>query len=128
METWLAFWFINVVPSFTVFGFSTFTRVAPLARWTRSLGIEKHGASKMKTWSVEYKDHRIDVKNGWLAGEQLIVDGELQDLRAGLAMRSRLYGQIKSGDGQGEQIKISLGGWWTVKCHIFIGDNHVFSG
>jgi hypothetical protein len=82
----------------------------------------------MKTWSVEYKGHKIEVVNGGRDGDQLIVDGEIQDRITGLTLQSRLFGRIRSGDGEGEQIKVSLGGWFSVKCHIFSNDNHLFSG
>lgn len=81
----------------------------------------------MKEWKADYKGHIIQVKNT-LASEQLIVDGELQDERIGFGIRSRLYGRLKSGQGAGEAIKVSLGGWFAIHCRIFIDDSLVFSG
>jgi hypothetical protein len=52
----------------------------------------------MKVWEVEYSDHRIRVENSWFGSEKLIVDDELQDERIDPGSRSRLYGQIKSGN------------------------------
>jgi len=80
----------------------------------------------MKQWHIKYKEHDIEVRNGWFTGEALFVDGELQDQRIGFAMRSRLYGRIKSGLGQGESIKVSLGGWFTIGCIVFIDDRETF--
>ena len=82
----------------------------------------------MKTWSVEYKGHKIEVQNGRRDGDQLVVDGEVQDRITGFTLQSRLFGRIRSGDGQGEQIKVSLGGWFAVKCHVFADDKHLHSG
>lgn len=82
----------------------------------------------MKTWSVEYKGHKIEVHNGGRHGDQLLVDGELQDRITGLTLQSRLVGRIRFGDGEGEQIRVSLGGMFAVKRHIFVDDKHLFTG
>jgi hypothetical protein len=50
----------------------------------------------MKTWSVEYKGHKIEVVNGGRDGDQLIVDGEIQDRITGLTLQSRLFGRIRA--------------------------------
>lgn len=78
-----------------------------------------------KKWEVEYKGHKIKVENSWFSGERLYVDEELQDEQVGLGFRSRLYGRIKYGECQDEIIKVSLGGWFTVNCRIFIDDKLV---
>ncbi|MDP6543381.1 MAG: hypothetical protein QGH60_05275 [Phycisphaerae bacterium] len=79
----------------------------------------------MKTWKLTHKGHPIEVTNS-LFRERLIVDGELQDERTGLGLRSRLSGKIKSGEGSGATIKVSLGGFWVVGCVVFINDTEVF--
>ena len=58
----------------------------------------------------------------------MIVDGETQDEQIGFAMRSRLWGKIRNADGTAECIKVSLGGWFGVRCRIFIDDKLVYSG
>ena len=68
----------------------------------------------MTTWNIKYKGHEIRVENGWFSGERLIVDGETQDEQKGFAIRSRLWGKIRSGDGVGEIVKVTLGG--CVSC------------
>jgi hypothetical protein len=65
------------------------------------------------------------VENTWFSGERLYVDGELQDEELGYGVRARLYGRIKTGDGAGELIKVSIGAWFTVDCRIFIDDKLV---
>ena len=79
----------------------------------------------MKTWHFQHKGHNIEITNG-LSGERLIVDGELQDERIGPGSRSRLYGKIRSGDGEGEKIKVSLGGWFSISCIALVDDKEVF--
>lgn len=79
----------------------------------------------MKTWRLTYKGHTIEVANA-LFRERLMVDGELQDEHNGLGFGTRLGGRIKSGDGAGEIIKVSLGGFWSVRCVVFIADTEVF--
>jgi hypothetical protein len=80
----------------------------------------------MKTWNIKYKGHAIRVENG-VSGERLIVDGELQDEQTGFAVRSRLWGRIRSGDGGGEVVKVSLGGWFGTDCRIFVDDKLIQS-
>ena len=58
----------------------------------------------------------------------MIVDGETQDEQIGFAMRSRLWGRIRSADGTVESIKVSLGGWFGISCRIFIEDKLVYPG
>jgi hypothetical protein len=79
----------------------------------------------MTTWRLTYKGHAIEVTNS-LFREKLMVDGELQDEHNGLSFGPRLGGRIKSGDGAGENIKVSLGGFWSVGCVVFIADTEVF--
>jgi len=80
----------------------------------------------MKVWQVQYKGHDVRVENS-LKGEKLIVDGKIQDAGLGMGFRSRLWGTIKSGDGAGETIKISLGGWLGIDCRIFIDDEPILA-
>lgn len=81
----------------------------------------------LSSWEVDYKGHKVKVENTWFGGERLYVDSELQDEQVGFDFRSRLYGRIKNGDGENESIKVSIGGWITVCCRIFINDTLVFS-
>lgn len=81
----------------------------------------------MKVWNTTYKGHPIRIENGWFSGERLIVDGETQDEQRGFAFRSQLTGRIRSGDGEGEPIRVSLGGWLAISCHIFIDDRLIHS-
>lgn len=79
----------------------------------------------MTSWKFSYEGSEIEVINGW-SGEQLLVNNVLQDEQAGMAPRSRLYGSIKSGDNQSKQIKVSIGGWLTIGCIVFIDNLEVF--
>lgn len=79
----------------------------------------------MKAWNIKYKGHDIRVENGWLSGERLIVDGETQDARRGFALRSQLTGRIRSGDGAGEPVRASLGGWFIIGCDVFVDDRAI---
>ena len=76
----------------------------------------------MKVWNTTHKGHHIRVENGWFSGERLFVDGEMQDERKGFAFRSQLSGRIRSGEGEGAMIKVSLGGWFVIDCQIFVDD------
>lgn len=79
----------------------------------------------MKTWKFSHKGHSIEVSNT-LFSEQLLVDGELQDMHKGFALRSHLHGRLKSGVGAGEIVKVSLGGMCSISCVAFIDDSEVF--
>ena len=80
----------------------------------------------MSIWNVKYNGHDIRVENSWLSGERLFIDDELQDMKKGLGLRSVLYGKIKQSDGKDEEVRVSLGGWLTVDCHIFVDNKLVF--
>ena len=80
----------------------------------------------MKVWQVQYKGHDVRVENR-IRGEKLIVDGKIQDVGRGMGFRSRLWGTIKGGDGDGERIKVSLGGWFGIDCSIFIDDELILA-
>jgi len=79
----------------------------------------------LKVWHIEHKGHKIRVENSWFGGERLYVDEELQDEHHGATLRSQLSGTIKNGEGAGEGIKVSLGGWFSVGCQIFVDDKLV---
>lgn len=80
----------------------------------------------MKKWEVDYKGYKIRVENSWSKGESLYVDSKLQDQKIGFALRSRLYGGIKFNDNTKEYIKVSMGGWFSIQCRIFVDNKLVF--
>lgn len=82
----------------------------------------------MKIWQATYNNHLIRVEGSWFTGERLFVDGELQDEQIGYLTRSRLYGTIRNEGATDERVKVSLGGWFTLGCRIFVSDRIVFSG
>ena len=71
----------------------------------------------MKKWEINYCGNTIVVENR-IAGERLYVNGELQDEQIGFASRSRLWGQLKTG----ETIKVSIGSIFRIHCRIFINN------
>ena len=78
-----------------------------------------------KEWKVDYKGHDIVVQNS-ISKERLFVDGEFQHENFGIGFRSKLYGKIKTGQEEGMEVKVILGGFWTVQCRIFINQTLVF--
>ena len=76
----------------------------------------------MKKWEINYCGNTITVENR-IAGERLYVNGELQDEQIGLAGRSRLWGQLKTG----EIVKVSIGSIFRIHCRIFVNDKLVLS-
>ena len=78
-------------------------------------------------WKLAYKGHEIVVTNAPFR-ERLIVDGEVQEEQTGLTFHRNLHGQIKSGDGAGESVKVSItAGFWYPHCVILINDQEVMS-
>ena len=76
----------------------------------------------MKKWELNHAGNVIVVENR-AGGERLYVNGELQDELLGLAFRSRLWGQLNTG----EAIKVSIGGDFASHCRIFIDNKLVLS-
>lgn len=72
----------------------------------------------MKSWHYKYGENEIEVRNG--TAEELYVNGNLQDRKTGITMRSELTGKLPTG----EPIKASLGGVFTMQCSLFV--DHVF--
>lgn len=81
----------------------------------------------MKEWNTTHKGHQIRIENGWFSGERLFIDGELQDEQIGYALRSRLYGTIRDENAPNEAVKVSIGGWFTMGCRVFVGDKLIYS-
>ncbi len=79
----------------------------------------------MKTWKLTHKGHAIEITNSMFLA-RLLVDGDLQDENRGLSFSAQLAGKIKSGEGSGDVIKVSLGGVWTVGCVVFADNAEVF--
>lgn len=73
-----------------------------------------------KTFEVTYEGHHIQVVNTWFNGERLFVDGTLQDEQVGFTLRGILTGSLKRSNGCTENIKVSIGGMFTVRCRIFV--------
>ena len=77
----------------------------------------------MKKWEAKYEENVILVEN-YVNGERLYVNGDLQDEQMGIVERSRLWGQLPTG----ETVKVSLGGRkLKVECRIFIDNKLILS-
>lgn len=66
-------------------------------------------------WEYEYEDNKILVRNS-LDASQLLINGKVQDAKNGLTLSADLVGELPDG----KQVKVSLGGLWTVKCSVFV--------
>ena len=80
-----------------------------------------------KVFDVTYEGHHIQVVNTWFDGEKLYIDGKLQDENLGIALRGTLEGVLKENDKITKDIKVSLGGIFTIKCKIFVNNVLAFS-
>lgn len=74
-----------------------------------------------KVFEANYEGHIIQVENRWFTGEKLYVDGELQDENIGLALRGTLNGNLTTNQNESKDIKVSIGGFFSIHCKIFIG-------
>ncbi|WP_067842197.1 hypothetical protein [Amphibacillus sediminis] len=79
-----------------------------------------------KVFEVTYEGHQIQVVNTWFNGEKLYVDGKLQDENIGFGLRAALTGILKSSHDVTKSIKVSLGGFFTINCRIFIDNVLVY--
>lgn len=73
-----------------------------------------------KVFEAIYDGHRIRVENRWFAGEKLYVDGELQDENMGLALRATLTGNLSLDSHNSKNIKVAIGGFFSIHCKIFV--------
>lgn len=80
-----------------------------------------------KVFDVIHEGHHIQVVNTWFSGEKLYIDGELQDENLGVVLRATLRGILKKSDQIKKNIKVSLGGFFTIKCKIFVDNVLIFS-
>lgn len=74
----------------------------------------------MKEWIAEYNGDKIRIVNHAFE-ELLFVNDQLQDKHSGMACSIRLFGQLTSG----ESIKVSLGGFATIECVLFVDHKEV---
>ena len=79
-----------------------------------------------KVFDATYEGHHIQGVNTWFNGEKLYIDGQLQDENLGVALRATLRGVLKNSDEITKNIKVSLGGFFSIKCKIFVDNVLVF--
>ena len=75
-------------------------------------------------WIANFNGVEIRIENSWLKGESLYVDGKLQDQQMN-AFSAGLTGKISTSDGD-KLLKVNLGGFFKVNCHLFI-DNELIA-
>lgn len=77
----------------------------------------------MKTiWKAKYENNDLEIINSWFNGERLLVNGVLQqDYQVNLAS-ANLSGHLFNDEGKKLNIKANLGGFFSVKCMLFIDD------
>ncbi|ARF12987.1 hypothetical protein [Sporosarcina ureae] len=73
-----------------------------------------------KVFEAIYEGHRLQVENRWFTGEKLYVDGELHDENLGLAFRGTLNGRIRNKENESKSIKVTLGGFFSIHCKVFV--------
>lgn len=76
------------------------------------------------TWIAQVEGNEIRVENGWFSGERLYVNGQLQDRQTNIFSAS-LSGSLKAPDGNVLPVKADLGGFFRVRCHLFVNDRKV---
>lgn len=72
-------------------------------------------------WIVKYENSEIRIINTWFKGEMLYVNNELQDERYGV-FGSDLTGHVINDKGERKNIKVNLGGAFSISCRVFIDD------
>lgn len=79
-----------------------------------------------KEFETTYNGRHILVENRWFEGEKLFVDGQLQDENIGLGFKGILNGKLK-GMEDVKQIKVAVGGFFTIECKIFVDNELIYS-
>ncbi len=79
----------------------------------------------MKTiFKAKFENNEIEIINSWRKGEQLFVNGVLQDEQLNF-VSSNLSGHIINFKGEKLMIKAQLSGFFTIGCRLFIDDQKV---
>lgn len=73
-----------------------------------------------KVFEAIHDGQQILVENRWFAGEKLYVDGQLQDENIGLALRATLTGNLRNNSNVSKNIKVTIGGYFSIHCKIFV--------
>lgn len=75
----------------------------------------------MKKFVANFRGNEIIVENRTFS-ERLYVNSVLQDERMGLNFGSRLWGKLDTGG----TVKVSIGGFWSMQCRIFVDNKLIF--
>lgn len=78
----------------------------------------------MTIWIANYEGNVIRIENSWFDTERLFVNNKLQDERISL-LYSNLTGHLISKNGEKLPIKVFLGGYFTLRCWLFVNDEKV---
>lgn len=76
------------------------------------------------TWIANYGNNSIRVENNWFTGEKLFVNDQLQDSRMNF-FTADLSGHLFNENGNRENIKVNLSGWFSVGCRLFVNDRKI---
>nr|WP_315158190.1 hypothetical protein [uncultured Flavobacterium sp.] len=76
-------------------------------------------------WIAKYENTEIKVTNRWFGGEQLFVNGELQDEQLNFITPSQMSGQIINSMGEKLSIKANISGFFTVSCRLFVDNKKI---
>jgi hypothetical protein len=79
----------------------------------------------LDSWTIQYKGNLISVENSLMTA-RLYVNNELQDETYGWSFSERLYGRIPTGNNTFSEVKVVLGGFWSVHCRIFVDCHLIF--
>lgn len=75
-------------------------------------------------WIANYEGNEIRIENTWWNGERLWVNNELQDEQINY-WSSNLTGYILGSDGQRKNIKVNIGGSFSMNCFLFVDHRKV---
>lgn len=70
-------------------------------------------------WICNYEGNEVRIENSWFNGEQLYVNDQLQDAQVNV-FGTVLTGSIMDKNNEKKSVKVSLGGFFTVGCRLFI--------
>lgn len=75
-------------------------------------------------WIAQVDGNEIRIENSWFNGEKLYINDMLQDQQVNV-FGATLSGNLHGVAGAKNPIRANLGGFFKIKCYLFIDDKPI---